>query len=71
MLSEIFGRKNAVGLSERIVWTTPEPLQLGYRIDMASKGFGGCHEFIVIFSYLDQDPSSSLFFFMKFMIALL
>jgi hypothetical protein len=31
MSSEIFGRKDAVGLSERIVWATPEPLQLGYR----------------------------------------
>jgi hypothetical protein len=60
MFWEIIGRKDAVGLRERIAWTTPKPLQLGYRTGMASKGIGGCHEFIVIFSYLDQDPSSQL-----------
>jgi len=37
MLSEIFGRKNAVGPSEGVVWAAPEPLQLGYRTDVTSE----------------------------------
>ncbi len=60
MLSEIFGRKNAVGPSERVVWAAPEPLQLGYRTDVTSELIKGSHELIVIFSYLCQDPLSQL-----------